>query len=91
MRSEEQNQIAGCPESEFTTEVSRGRLCHPTKELGLYLYLFYIKINNKTCINKLLRPFNEIYELTHYAFLNVDSILRTFVNCFSKGFCQKRK
>ena len=58
-------------------------------ELGLYLYSFYVKVDDKTCVNKLLRAFREIYEVTYYNFTNVDSILRRFVNCFSKGFAKK--
>ena len=86
-------EVANCPESEFTTEVSRGKLCHPTEdifELGLYLHAYYQNIQNKTCINKLLKGFIKIYEVTHFKLPNIQSILRRFANSFSKG-CVKKK
>ena len=60
-------------------------------ELGLHLYSFYVKVNEKTSIDKLLWAFREIYEVTHYVFPNVDSILRRCVNGFSKGFTRTEK
>ena len=80
------------PESEFTKYVSRGKLCHPPRDLydlSLYLYAFYSSISDRTCIKRILVAFNLIYESSHCEFTNISSILRRYVNTFSNGFVKK--
>ena len=92
IHSDKHKEVANCPESEFTTEVSRCKLFHPTEdifELGLYVYAYYQNIQNKTCINKLLNGFIKIYEVSHFKLPNIQSILCRFDNSFSKGCAKK--
>ena len=80
------------PESEFTQYVSRGKLCHPPRDLydlSLYLYSFYSSISDRTCLKRILVAFNLIYESSHCEFQNISSILRRYLNTFTKGFVKK--
>ena len=65
------------PASEFTNNVSRGKLSHPHMELyDLSLYLFsYKSLDAKTCIKKVMMAFQHIYEASHCDFQNITSIL----------------
>ena len=77
------------PESEFTELVSRGKLCHPPADLynlSLYLYGYYNALEDKTCLKKVMIAFNLIYESCFLEFENPSSILRRYMNTFSKGF-----
>ena len=74
--------------SEFTTNVSRGLLKHPSDDLLdllFYLYAYYDAVETKDCINRLLKAFKQIYKVTQYEFENPSGILRRYGNCFSKG------
>ena len=44
------------------------------------------EVTNKSCVNKLLKGFEFIYESHHYEYENHVQILRRFVNSFSKGY-----
>ena len=50
------------------------------------LYVYYKEVDDKSCSNKLLKAFDQIYEAAQYNFEKPEEILRRFVNCFSKGF-----
>ena len=79
-------------ESEFTTMVSRGKLCHPSEELfdlSLYLYTYYKSLEDKSCSTRLLRAFERILEFTSYSIPAHNSVLRRFANCFGKAFSKK--
>ena len=79
--------LVECSSSEFTQDVSRGKLSHPTMEfydLSLYL-VSYKSLEDKKCIKKILLGFREIYEVSYCDFDNINSILRRFANTFSKG------
>ena len=83
--------IEDCPQSEFTELVSRGSLCHPPidlYELGLVLFSYYKSLPDKTCIIKVLKAFREIYETSQCSFENEKSVLKRFLNTFSKGFAK---
>ena len=72
--------------------VSRGNLDYPSEELfdlSLYLYSYYKSKDDKSCINKILVAFKEILSFTRYEIPNSNSVLRRFVNCFSKAFTSK--
>ena len=77
--------------SEFTAKVSRGALKHPPEELfdlGLRLYTYYKSVELKTCSNRLVKAFKEVYD-SSYSFLDdkvVQEVLQRFSNCFSKGY-----
>ena len=69
--------------SEFTENVSRGYLSHPSDELynlAVSLYLYYRDVHDKTCNTRLLQAFNQIYECTLGDFENPAELLRRFVN-----------
>ena len=79
-------------ESEFTTMVSRGKLCHPSEELfdlSLSLYTYYKSLEDKSCSTRLLRAFERILEFTSYSIPAHNSVLRRFANCFGKAFSKK--
>ena len=74
--------------SEFTSNVSRGRLQHPTAELfelAMNLYVYYESITDNSCSNRLMKAFTIIYESSICNFENENKILRRFINCFAKG------
>ena len=76
-------------ESEFLKQISRGCLGHPPAELyDLSQYFFaFFKTREKKCCSKLfLETYETIYEVTHFKFDNIQSILRRFNNCFYKSF-----
>ena len=78
-------------DSEFTALVSRGKLRHPPNymyDLSLHLYTYY-KLSSKTCTEKLLKEFSEMLEVIDISFNNPKSVLRRYINCFSKGFSKK--
>ena len=78
-----------CSSLEFTQNVSRGKLRHPTIELydlSLYLFSYYKLLEDKTCIKKILLGFREIYEVSYCNFDNINSVSRRFTNTFSKGY-----
>ena len=80
------------PASEFTTELSRGKLSHPPSylyDLGLYLLTYYKTLNDKNCLKKIMLAFNQIYVSTHFDIPNACSVLRRFANTFSKAFVKK--
>ena len=57
----EEAPMINLPESEFTEFVSRGKLCHPPRDLydlSLYLYAYYSSISDRTCLKKVLTAFN---------------------------------
>ena len=88
----EEAPMINLPESEFTEFVSRGKLCHPPRDLydlSLYLYAYYSSISDRTCLKKVLTAFNYIYESSHCEFDKISSIFRRFANTFSKGFVKK--
>ena len=74
--------------SEFLLLLSRGKLSYPPPELfELCCVLFsYYKNVEKTCINHLLIGFNEIYESCQLNYESNNTMLRRFLNCFSKAF-----
>ena len=73
--------------SEFTQMVSRGKQSHPSEDLydlSQYLFPYYKSVPEKSCANRLIKGFREICDV---AFLDFEtSVLRRFVNSFSKGF-----
>ena len=76
---------------EFTVQLSRGGLIHPSKDLfdlSTCLYTYYEKVPNKSCSNRLLEAFKLIQETVHCSY--TDSVLRRFANTFSKGFAKKK-
>ena len=78
----------GC---EFTVQLSRGGLVHPSKDmfdLAQCLYSYYEKVCNKSCTKRLLVAFRLLQETIQCSYS--DSVLRRFVNTFSKGFAKKR-
>ena len=80
-----------CPESEFLDQLSRGKLTHPPSslyDLGLYLLTYYKHVQDKTCVNRILVAFKEIYVATHFDFPNPESVLKRFVNTFAKAFAK---
>ena len=88
----------GAPEkhfeaSEFTQNVSRGLLKHPTAklfELGMSLFVYYKKVDVNSCSNRLLKAFAIIYESTPCDFDEEEQILRRFINCFAKGYSNQK-
>lgn len=79
--------------SEFTTNVSRGLLKHPTAELfelAMSLLAFYKNVEDSSCSNRLLKGFKIIYESTCCEYDDIDKILRRYINCFSKGYCTQK-
>ena len=73
------------PASEFTNNVSRGKLRHPHMELhdlSLYLFSNYKSLDDKTRIKKVMMAFPHIYEDSHCDFQNITSIFRRFLNTF---------
>ena len=79
--------------SEFTTNVSRGLLKHPTAELfelAMSLLSFYKNVEDNSCSNRLLKGFKIIYESTCCEYDDIDKILRRYINCFSKGYCTQK-
>ena len=55
--------LVECSSSEFTQNVSRRKLSHPTMELydlSLYLFSYYKSLEDKKCIKKILLGFREI-------------------------------
>ena len=80
---------SGLPESEFTDELSRGKLSFPPNDLydlSLYLYSFFKLRKDKYCMKIYLEAFKEIYSYTGYRFPNERSIFKRFINCFFKAF-----
>ena len=70
--------------------VSRA-LSHPPSylyDLGLYLLTYYKQVQDKTCVNRILVAFKEIYVAAHIDIPNSDSVLRRFVNTFTKAFAR---
>ena len=83
--------------SEILSLLSRGKLSYPPAELfelGCILFCYYKNVK-KTCIKHVLIAFNEIYECCQLEYKSHSSILRRFLNCFSKAFsndeCDKLK
>ena len=79
--------------SEFTTNVSRGLLKHPTEdlfELAMSLFVFYKNVEDNSCSKRLLKGFNIIYESSMCDFEAGDRILTWFVNCFAKGYSTQK-
>lgn len=75
-------------DSEFLEMVSRGRLSHPSTdlfELAQYLYCYYKTVDDKHCRSIILKAFAEILKMCEFTFANEMSILKRFVNSFSKG------
>ena len=71
--------------------VSRRKLRNPQNymyDLPLYLYTCY-KLSSKTCTEKLLKAFSEVLEVIDISFNNPKSVLRRYINCFSKRFLKK--
>lgn len=80
---------ADCPDSEFTTQLSRGKLSHPPcnlYDLGLYLLVYYKSVHDKMCLKRILVAFNEIYAASHLEIPNITSVLKRFANTFTKAF-----
>ena len=78
-----------CKDSEFTLEVSRGKLSHPPKELfdlSLYYYTFFKGRTQKCCNKVFLEASTLIYESSSYEFDTIYPINRRFTNCFFKAF-----
>ena len=76
----------GC---EFTVQLSRGGLAHPSKDmfdLAQCLYSYYEKVCNKSCTKRLLVAFRLLQETIQCSYS--DSVLRRFVNTFSKRICE---
>ena len=74
--------------SEFTENVSRGYLSHPSDELynlAVSLYLYYRDVHDKTYNTRLFQAFHQIYECTLSDMEIPAELLRRFVNCFPKG------
>ena len=77
------NAMMELPESEFTKQLSRGKLTlppHDLYDLSLYLYTFFKNRDVKCCT--FLQAFNEIYHFTGCQFPNKIRILRRYTNCF---------
>ena len=77
--------------SEFVNQLSRGKLSHPPSylyDLGLYLLAYYKHVKDKTCVNRILIGFKEIHIATHIDIPNSDSVLRRFVNTFTRAFAK---
>ena len=73
-----------CPANKFVNQLSRGKLSHPPSylyDLGLYLSAYYKHVKDKTCVNR-------IYIATHIDIPNSHSVLRRFVNTFTKAFAK---
>ena len=79
-----------CPASECVNQLSTGKLSHPAYlyDLGSYLLAYYKHVKDKTCVNRILIGFKEIYISTHIDIPNTDSVLRRFVNTFTKAFAK---
>ena len=80
-------------ESEFTELVSRGKLKHPPIDLYDFIAAFVLFLQNtKTqCCSKIIfQAFQYIHESSGYEFPNVESILKRFINCFFKGYVERR-
>ena len=78
-------------ENEFTEMVSRGKLKHPPLDLydlSQYLYCFFKMRKTKCCSKIFLQGFQHIYESSGCNFLNIDNIMRRFINCFFKGYAK---
>ena len=81
------------PASEFTNNVSHGKLRHPPMELydlSLYLFSYYKSLDDKTCIKKVMMAFQHIYEASQCDFQNITSILRRFLNTILQRICHSR-
>ena len=81
-------------ESEFTTQLSRGKLKYPPinlYDLSQYYYAYFKSRNAKCCTKIFLEAFREIHSYTGYEFENIDSINRRFCNTFFKAFVKKSK
>ena len=81
-------------DSEFLTNVSRGKLSHPPGDLfdfSLYCYTFFkARSEKKKCCDKIyLQAYKIIYESTDYEFENIDRIIKRFSNSFFKAFVKK--
>ena len=80
-------------DSEFLEMVSRGRLSYPSAdlfELAQYLYCYYKTVDDRHCRSVLLKGFVEILKICESNFPNEISVLKRFVNTFSKGLvCQQ--
>ena len=80
-------------ESEFTSNVSRGRLKHPTAELfelAMSLFVFYKNVDDNSCANRLMKGFSILYDSSPCEYDDGDHILTRFVNCFSKGYSAQK-
>jgi hypothetical protein len=74
--------------------VSRGQLTNPP--LGIFefaqvAYTYYKNLSDKSCITRILVAFESIFESSYCddrAGINTKSILRRFVNIFSKGMAK---
>ena len=78
--------------SEFTRNVSRGLLKHPTDdllELGMSLYMYYKEVDGNSCSTRLLKTFHQIYESSPCRFDHSNDILTRYVNCLSEGHSTK--
>ena len=87
--ADDENQTSSV--SEFTDLVSRGQLTNPP--LGIFefaqiAFTYYKNLNNKSSITRILVAFESIFESSYCddrSEINIKSILRRFVNIFSKG------
>ena len=79
-------------ESEFTVELSRGKLRIPSTELyelAQYYYSFFKARSKKCCTKIFLEAFDMIQQFTLYDLPDVNRINRRFLNCFFKAFVKK--
>ena len=80
------------PESEFTINLSRGKLKLPPivlYDFSQYCYSFFKSRNPKCCTKIFLTAFNEIYVYSGYHFPEVSRIIRRLCNCFFKAFVKR--
>ena len=76
-------------ESEFTVELSRGKLRIPPTELyelSQYCYAFFKARSSKCCTKIFLEAFEIIHNFTLFDLPDSDRINRRFLNCFFKAF-----
>ena len=81
-------------DSQFLTNVSRGKLPYPPGDLFdffLYCYTcFKARSEKKKCCDKIfLQAYNLIYESTDYEFENIGGIILRFSYTFFKAFVKK--
>ena len=80
------------PESEFTINLSRGKLKLPPiilYDFSQYCYSFFKSRNPKCCTKIFLSAFHQIYLYSGYHFPDVSKIIRRLCNCFFKAFVKR--